>query len=390
MDIKELTQKIENGLILQNSCLFNASFINKYLDILNIQERRYYINQLKENNYSLYEKVNSIIFKEYDKIFNDGFDEYIEKYKKFIKLDDNKIKEILSSKLYEIFMDRYFEDFPYNIIINIQSMLEFNKKVSILDEERVQLYQSILNFKAFSLENEKDIYLNMPKDIGSYLYEDFRKCQNYAYNLINKEIINIQNLGCKQVNGVNVYYLDGENFIMPVHVPKYKRDENISWNETFEEKTLSVSLIGNHFLGTYRNPYEYILLGFNHININDIMHIYHTDSFTKGEKLTDKVNELYIPEELLKKTKGFNEILIAQNSQNKKLKPSCVVCYDNFTENDLRNAKTLDIPILLINTKKYHTVSNFLEFGGNSYIKNMQDLFTHNKKSQIFRLNSVF
>lgn len=379
MNIKELTQKIENGLILPNNYLFNTFIIPKYLEILNIEERRYYINKLKENNYFLYEIINDILFNEYDKTFMDNFDEYINHYKKFMKISDAKLKEFISENLFKMFMDRYFEDFNYNIIINIQNMLGFNKKVSILDEKKVWLYQLILNFKTYSLEEEKNIYLNMPKDICSYLYDDFRKCQNYTYNLINKEIIDIQKLSCKQVNGVNVYYLDGEDFIIPVHALKYKRDENIIWGETFEEKTLSVSLIGNRFLGTYRNPYEYVLLGFNYININNIMHVYHTDSFTKGEKSTDKVNELYMPKELLEKTHGFNEILISQNKRNERLNPSCVVCYDNLTGNDLINAQTLNIPILLINTKKYYPNSNVLEFGGNSYIKNMQDLFVHNK-----------
>lgn len=201
MDIKDITNKIENGLILPNPYLIEASFINKYLDILNIQERRYHINKLRENNYSLYEKINNMIFKDYDKIFKDDFNEYINKHKKFIKLSDNKIKEILSEKFFEIFMDRYFEDFNYNIIVNIQNMLEFNKKTGnkILDKERVKIYNSILNFKSFSLEEQRYIYLNIPKYISSYLYEDFRSCQNYEYKLINDNITNINTLESKQI-----------------------------------------------------------------------------------------------------------------------------------------------------------------------------------------------
>lgn len=382
MDIKDITNKIENGLILPNPYLIEASFINKYLDILNIQERRYHINKLRENNYSLYEKINNMIFKDYDKIFKDDFNEYINKHKKFIKLSDNKIKEILSEKFFEIFMDRYFEDFNYNIIVNIQNMLEFNKKTGnkILDKERVKIYNSILNFKSFSLEEQRYIYLNIPKYISSYLYEDFRSCQNYEYKLINDNITNINTLESKQINGVSVYYLNGQEFMMLVHALKYKRKDNVIWNENFNEKTLSVSLIGDSFLGTYRDPYEYVLLGFNHININDIMHIFHTDSFTLGEKSTDKVNELYIPKDLLKKTNGFNEILIAQNIQNEKLKPSCVICYDNITNDDIRISKELHLPIVLINTKSYNQNSSFLELSGNCYIKNMNDLFIHNTK----------
>lgn len=51
MDIKDITNKIENGLILQNPYLIDDSFIHKYLDVSNIQERGYYINKLRENNY---------------------------------------------------------------------------------------------------------------------------------------------------------------------------------------------------------------------------------------------------------------------------------------------------------------------------------------------------
>ena len=58
--------------------------------------------------------------------------------------------------------------------------------------------------------------------------------------------------------------------------PRYEENiENIWHNNS---KTASLSLIGDTHLQTYTDPNKNIILGFNNIDINYIMHVYKSDS----------------------------------------------------------------------------------------------------------------
>lgn len=250
--------------------------------------------------------------------------------KKLNKLDDEEIKNslnefeefsepetikpIFSKKIFELLIDRYFGDFVYNIIVNMEMMVNFNSKIKekIIDSERLYWYNMLLKFNKYSIKKQIRIYQEIPQDISKWLYEDFRKCQNYAYNLINQGITNLNK--CKKIvkDSVTIYELSGEDFLLPVHVTKFSKDGlDFEWYQNSDIKTLSISLIGSKCLGLYRNPKECITVGFNKLNINDIMHMYHADSYSRQENSTNKINELCTPLELLSKTYNYNEILVA-------------------------------------------------------------------------------
>lgn len=200
-------------------------------------------------------------------------------------LDWGEVNKFLNEfdKLLSI-IDRYFGDFVYNIIVNMKQVVEFNQKINnkIIDKERLYWYNLLLNFDSHFIIDQIKIYQSISKEIYVWLYEDFRKCQNYAYDLFNQSVTNFNKSKKRFENGINIYELNGEDFIIPVHATAFsKNDNNFIWNEGGSTRTLSLSLIGHKCLGTYRNPKEYLVFGFDKLNINDIIHMYHADSYSR-------------------------------------------------------------------------------------------------------------
>lgn len=386
MCIEDIYYLTNNGLIIPSNLLQEEDLINKYIGVNEISSRRIYVNSLIENNFSLYEVINERLKRIYDE---NGFEELINEYNVITRKSDSmelkrKIMSLYSDKFLKVLIDRYFQDFYGNVLINIYNILTFNKNYNIISKENIEYYDLIINFSSFSIDEQKHIYNNMPKDIATLLYEDFRKCQDKAYSLINDEMIDASKLKSTKQSGITIYELNGEDFILPVHTIERKRDDYISWYKS-AYKTLCLTLIGNESISTYRNPKEYLVVGFKKLNINNIMHVYHSDSFTDGEKSTSRINEIYSPHELLNKTKGYNEILILQNGyKGMALKPDYVVCYDVVTENDIMCAKNLgNIPIIKINTKNYKINNGYLDYEEKNYVKNINDLYNFEYKSDI-------
>lgn len=384
MKIDDIYFKIKKGLILPNFYMYDEDFISKFINITNIPMRRIYIKALMNNNYSLYEIINNRLKEAYD---NNIFNELINEYNMVTRLSDDeelksKIWLLYSDKCLQLLIDRYFEDFDGNVLTNICTILNFNKTNNVISPERLKYYNLIMNFDKYDINTMIKIYKIMPKDIGTWLYEDFRKCQNVSYDLINKETVDISKLKEEKVDGISIYELNGEEFVLLVNTLIYRRSEDdIKWGND-RSKTLSLTLIGNESLGTYREQDEYLIVGFKNININDIMHVYHSDSFSSYEDSTNKVNEIYTPHELLSNTKGYNEILVSQNEmKNTLLKPDYVVCYNKVLEEDIKSAKKLgNIPIIVINTKCYSMKYSGIEYEENNYVRNIDDLYSYEYK----------
>ena len=384
MKIDDIYFEIKKGLIFPNFYMYDDDFIFKFINITNIPMRRIYINSLMNNNYSLYEIINNRLKEAYD---NNIFNELINEYNMVTRAsDDEELKSeiwlLYSDKCLQLLIDRYFEDFDGNVLTNICTILNFNKTNNVISPDRLKYYNLIMNFDKYDINTMIKIYKIMPKDIGTWLYEDFRKCQNVSYNLINKETVNISKLRKEKVDGISIYELNGEEFVLLVNTLIYRRSEDdIKWGND-RSKTLSLTLIGNESLGTYREQDEYLIVGFKNININDIMHVYHSDSFSSYEDSTNRVNEIYTPHELLSNTKGYNEILVSQDeTKNTLLKPDYVVCYNKVLEEDIESAKKLgNIPIIVINTKRYSMKYSGIEYEENNYVRDIEDLYSYEYK----------
>ena len=331
MKIDDIYFKIKKGLILPNFYMYDEDFISKFINITNIPMRRIYIKALMNNNYSLYEIINNRLKEAYD---NNIFNEPINEYNMVTRSSDDeelksKIWLLYSDKCLQLLIDRYFEDFDGNVLTNICTILNFNKTNNVLSPERLKYYNLIMNFNKYDINTMIKIYKIIPKDIGTWLYEDFRKCQNVSYDLINKETVDISKLKEEKIDGISIYELNGEEFVLLVN-----------------------------------------------------MHVYHSDSFSSYEDSTNKINEIYTPHELLSNTKGYNEILVSQDkTKNTLLKPDYVVCYNKVLEEDIESAKKLgNIPIIVINTKSYSMKYSGIEYEENNYVRDIDDLYSYEYK----------
>ena len=93
-------------------------------------------------------------------------------------------------------------------------------------------------------------------------------------------------------------------------------------------------------------------------NPHHLIHMYHSDSFSAHEDGTHKIHDIETKENLINKTDAYNEILYKEGLG---FKPDYIVCFDNIDDNDRNIAKELNIPIVLINSKKYTKKNGSLE-----------------------------
>lgn len=330
------------------------------------------MNELDKNMFLKYKKI-------YNEIIQNGKSMELRNYpylmaKTMSKISNIKLKEQkLEIELYDFFeretndkmlsmtIDKYFGDITSNVLTNIKTIVNFNNSLDnkIIDSQNLKIYKKLIDYDSLNINQKVELYNKMNTNINyaEQLYDDFRNSQNYSYNLINVKSIKPTNLKNKQSMfffekfGIKVYELMGENFISIIHctgLPKNNINDYTSlWHEK-GRKTGSFSIIGDNNLGTFADPKTNFILGFEKLDVDRIMHMYHSDSFTANELGSDRVNEIYSPQNLNANTKGYNEILYKENSD---LKPSYLVCYDEITNQDIEASQKFALPIVLIYTK---------------------------------------
>ena len=163
----------------------------------------------------------------------------------------------------------------------------------------------------------------------------------------------------EKVNGVDIYELNGEEFYLYVH-----SSSRGSWNNL--GITTSISLISNNNVTTINN--NNTIFGFSKLKIDNIMHVYHSDSYTTHITGTNKIHDIETPAGLIDKTTSYNEILYQEEDD---FKPDYVVAYDEYDEKIISIAKNMNIPIILINTEVYKKKKNGIEdYLDNHYLTN--------------------
>ena len=343
-DINTIKNLIEKGLILPIHIYTNPKFVDKYLIINNGDMFTKYINDLDKNNIYASKIIQKNMFDKWDKEFKIELSEYTDK------------KELLTKLI-----SKYFLDLTPNVLINIESIVEFNKYVNVIPSERIKNYNKILSFETLKIEERKELYSSLTLKYREYLYDDFRLLQNISYNMLNNKFIDLSNMNYKEINSIKIYELKGEEFFMPVHATSIENyidvDNQTPWRKSTDNDTISLSIISDKFLGTYRSPSDCVVFGFNKLDEKNIMHMYHSDSFTSHRYQTNVKNEILTPEKLIDNTKGYNEILVMEDE---KIKPKYIVCYDTLKENDLKASKKMNIPIVIIHTEYYkEAINNF-------------------------------
>ena len=376
--IYDINIMINNGLVIPKRLFGSNSLIDKYIK-LDTNRYRDYVNSLMYNNYEFYEIVEKERFKYVDNkinnISNDILDEYItiDKYNLFNNYDfktaskiqgiindevklDEYLKYSTKEKLLEMIIDLFFKDVPYNFIKNLKTVLNYSKDNPKFIPHNIDIYNKLLSFNELSI-NDIISFFNKYKndDLATIFYNDFRKCRNIAYEEINNGITKFDKnskLYKKDISsdiGVDTYELNGENFYLYIHSSRsgfWKNNQN----------TICLSLISHDNINTIDN--DEIIFGFSKLKIDKIMHMYHSDAFSAREQGTHKVHDIETKENLIKKTISYNEILYKEEDG---FKPDYIVCFDTIDDNAINIARELNIPIVLINSKKYTKKSGKLE-----------------------------
>lgn len=401
-DFYTILSFVTNKIYFPANITSNKKFQETILNIEDITTYRFFMDQLEQNN--------SLAAYEIDKIKEKIYDKEVEKYsdglflitKKIVNLYDKKenysllltdnmkkyiIKEMINNsknmhdvfykydtlKMRNILIDRYFKDIPLNFLKNLNVMIQYNDSLNnkILDEKRTKIYKKILNFENLNYDERKELYYACAKyeNLAELFYDDYRKCRDNTYNnlidlAINpKKMYNLLSIEKTKKYGVPIYELNGENFYAFVHITgPYKYNPNFyveAWKEGLYD-SVSLSFIGNNNITTFGDPKESIVFGFSKLDYKRIIHLRNSDSFSNYNSMddcfSDYIQKMYTPANLIKETRGYNEIVYQEKSRNIKLDtivPDYVMCYDEVTDSDINVAKYYNLPIVLINTKKY-------------------------------------
>lgn len=369
--VYDINIMMNNGLVIPKRLFNSNTLIDKYIK-LDTSRYRDYVNNLMFNNYELYEIIEKKRFKYVDNKINNIKDDILDEYHNFdkdnifntydyktasrlqsIKNDEDKLNQYFKystkEKLLEMIIDIFFKDIPYNFIKNLKAILNYSKDNTNFIPKNIDIYNTILDFNKLSIDeiiNLFNKYKNI--DLATVFYNDFRKARNTSYKEINDGITKFdKNSSSYKKNissdmGIDIYELNGEDFYLYIHSSRSGR-----WMAN--KKTISLSLISHDNINTIDN--DEVIFGFSKLNIDNIMHIYHTDSFTKHDQGTSKIHDILTKEKLINKTISYNEILYKETPN---LMPDYVVCFDTIDDKDRIIARELNIPIVIINSKKYN------------------------------------
>lgn len=399
-DIKFIDKLVKKGILFPYVMIKDKRFKKFYLNITDPVEYRFYIMNLEKNNNLGATLIDEIRRKNYDKIYknyteeklNEKIDNIIfkkkndEYYEDLVNdrvfwdisgvIEDEEIVEIIKNDdtiyMKDIIIDRFFGEVSINFLKNLKVMMDYIKSLSkeIIPKERIEIYNKLLNFDDMSILERKEFYFEMLK-YGSFeqiFYGDYRLCRDRCYTELKNSVIDLKecekykNESYSAYAGVPVYNFNGQKFAAFVHNTSRPRTVEFKWNENSKLEGLSLSYITDKNINVFHNPNESIVFGFSNLDISRILHLRNTDSFSNYSQLLDDFSEyiqhIYTPEKLVEETLSYNEILYQNINMNipeidKKIRPDYVVCYDTIENGDILTAKTLNIPIVLIDSKVY-------------------------------------
>lgn len=394
---KDIYEFIYQGLKLPKSIYCNNEFINKYLDNYNIYEYRCVMDNLYVNNSFIAEKIEKLRVKLYlneiNNIDSNKLTLYYqkvfsllgnpEKLRKFLSdtsnnellLENDKLLHSNNPLLFlqrlslkqelDIIMDCGFNDVSKDTIEVISNMVYYNSCLaeSVLSEDRLNIYNKILKYNKLSKIEKKHLLLSLFPIYENQVkyYDDYKMLQKKCYSDLTSDLFypNINNIN-KEMSleySLPVYLLDGQDFNMMVNCTFQLKRKNISISYG-EVSTTSFSYINQDYMLTIRDYTEKVVLGFNKLDINKIVHLYNKDSFSTYDKGSEYISKLYTPEGLIAETKNYNEILYLnkdniQANKIEMIKPDYIVCFDSIGKGDIELANQYNIPVVFIDTNKY-------------------------------------
>lgn len=393
-----LSRKIINDLSLNS----DINLIEKHREkIFDYNLKTYNKFDMLENFYYFSEDLVKIKYNEkiIDKLVNKYFNQdnsvFKDKIKNFMYYNPNKeqIKRYLTkeSDLYvsNMIIDYHFKDVYYNVLMNIKQMLDFQKENLTLSEDRIDLYNRIINIDLLSYDEKMMLHNELKNyDLVSMLYNDMFSIRKVIGNLIKDSILTKEKL--KQFKndvlskkyGIDVYVLDGQEF--------YALAKTGQHHDKDEKYARSYSLLGPNALTVYNSGgiFSDAFL-YDGITNEQIVHMFPTDSFTKynsNKGSTNRVNVLMNPKNLTYNTTKYNELLILEKGKISdemderipELNKIALYTYDELKDTDLEVAKKEGIGVVIVKRMKYNRKNSGIDFdkvkyyGANSQ-KNLDD-----------------
>ena len=384
--IEKVRKKYYDNLINNTKSHILKKYYDFYLELFNN----------KEFSINSFDKVFEEFFDKDDdySVNPNGYLDFLEQYFYIIrkiyvnnKLDivekKKQIRDLLSkisSKVAtNMMIDYHFEEYYYNVLIDISELLNYSlTNKTNLTEENKNIYKRILSTEYSDIDSIKRFHSWFKKkNIIEMFYDDMSDARQLMNEAISNSIINKEELK-KYLNeeksneyGVDIYDFNGEEFFALVKSGEHTNHENPFGH--------SFSLIGKNAIGTFASPdfkSNYIYEG---LKPEQIVHVFPYDSYTsytRDGSSSQNVRVLSSPDDLLNNSGEYNEILVLEagttpNEMDKyipELKQIALYCYDELTEDDIEIAKEKNIGIMLINTKKYR-FGNKTEIKGQSFEK---------------------
>ena len=323
------------------------------------------------------------LFSCYDEILSDDDKYYESKHDGYLLNSEvkwangqnrKKYIDTTNKKLSELIVDYLFQDTIFNVWHNINQMINFTKK---LDEkeipvrpEHLRFYELILRIDDIPPEEKISIFHKLKnKNINLIFYEDMRKTKDLAYSKIRESMIDpthpiYENQELTEKYGVTTMDLRDEKYFMLVRTMNSYYEENAA-----TRAASSYTLISDENTTTFGD--DKIIYGYTDFEIDRVEHMFDFDSFSSAfagslnnsQGTTNNVNQILTAEELANSA-GYSEVILKNtiNAQREfdEMKPKFVVVKSEPTPNDIKAAKLLNIPIVIIREKTLEGSAHFI------------------------------
>lgn len=314
-----------------------------------------------------------------------GFNSDSEAYKVFISYsldkDEEKLKRELQNEsclqLTNMIIDYTFEDVPYNVLLDLKQLISFQKgEGRQLTDEEIAIYNKVLQLDELECTEAIKLHNTLKTLSLGTIYDHFRNAKDKVASLISHVMLNENSIKrykddeLSKLYGLDIYVLDGDEFYAFVCSLEYSKEFAISANDiAFTKDGYSFTLDHSSKLSTYRDPRDYYNLIYSSFPENQLVHVFPVDSYSyynryeyEHRSATQRVFEFNTPEELVKKSQYYNEIVLLMANKYRSdevnsflFKPQILglYCFDEIVPNDIISARALDVGIVLVKTKNY-------------------------------------
>lgn len=346
----------------------DSSFIQKIVTIHNpiVFDRFVKMCEYKMDTSILYEERNKFIRKTILSLNKENIYDFFE----LNTLDKSRQDVIADRYLTEYIVYYYFGDNYYNFMTNFYQMIMYLNRVKkdLVNKLNIDLYQEFVNLRNMSFEDKIGFFRLLLDDINvmEMFYDDMdivKKDSHKGLTDASLKLTHDSPIYKKDLSkrfGVDLYYLNGEEFYGFVRCLISKRDDLSDQNNYVLSKKgrlgYSFSYIGDKNIGTSDYDSKSVALFYDDIDYKNIMYVHHADLHANKMNeqttyLSEKENELLTPAGLIANTNNYNEVYIKAGHDG--IKPKALICYDTITNNDILFAKKYELAILLINKDKY-------------------------------------